>query len=55
MKIGIGMTIVIDRLRGEEDRDIAIAITRDIDRQTTAAVAVHVEGNLDSARRVVRL
>jgi hypothetical protein len=55
MKIGIGMTIVIDRLPGEEDKDIEIAIAKDINRQTTVAVAVHVEGRLDSAKRVVRL
>jgi hypothetical protein len=54
MKTGIGMTIVIDRLRDEEDKDIAIAISKDINRQTTAAVVVHVEGSLDSAQRVVR-
>lgn len=54
MKIGIGMIIVIDRLHGEEDKDIAIAIAKDINRQTTVAVVVHVEGSLDLAPRVER-
>lgn len=54
MKTGIGMTIVIDRLRDEEDKGIAIVIAKDTSRQTTAAVVVHVEYSLDSAQRVVR-
>jgi hypothetical protein len=58
---GIGMTIVIDRLRGEEDKDIVIVIARDIDHriiatvEATVAVAAHVERNLDSAQRAGRL
>lgn len=61
MITGIGMTIAIDRLHGEEDKDIVTAIARDIDRRiiamvgATVAVAVHVEGSLDSALRVGRL
>lgn len=61
MKAGSGMTIVIDRLRGEEDRDIVIATARDIDHriittvEATVAVAAHVERNLDSAQRAGRL
>jgi hypothetical protein len=54
MKTGIGMTIVIDRLHVEEDKGIAIAIAKDINRQTTVAVAVPVEDSLDSAQRVAR-
>lgn len=54
MKTEIGMTIVIDRPHGEEDKGIAIAIVRDIDRQITVAAAVHAEGILDLAQRVAK-
>jgi hypothetical protein len=53
MTTGIGLTIVSDRLRGEEDKGIEIEIARDIDRRiiptvgVTVAVAARVEDSLD--------